>query len=207
MCTSHQACLIKCILRPLKTLQRAHLSWLIKLPGRPVQLSVCLTCSLWLLASCSSSLISSSFTWSCTLGFASLCILIDFISFSIVMSGCSCVVHCIYSQVLLSDTVPLIFHRHTPAQSLKYLLLLLQTHHSLSPQSFSLLSWHMCMFVHSFQRTHACVSVHKQKSYAQGSINSTSIQCTSKCMTSRVEGELFPKGTSASFLFITLLRR
>lgn len=111
------------------------------------------------------------------------------------------------SRVLLSDSIPLIFlPPHTPALSLKYLLLL-QTHHSLSPQSFSLLSWHKCMFVHSFQRTHACGSVQEQKSYTEGSTNSTSIQYTSKCMTSRVEGELFPKGTSASFLFITLPRR
>lgn len=176
-----------------------------KASRQPVQLSACLPCSLWLLASCSPSLNSPSFTWSCTLHFASLCILMDLISILFVMSGCSCVVHRIgsFQWFRPSNFLP----PHTPALSLKYLLLLLQTHHSLSPQSFSSLSWHKCMFVHSFQRTNACVSVQQQKRYAEGSINSRSIQYTSKCMTSRVEGELFPKGTSASFLFITPPRR
>lgn len=55
MHTWNQAGLIKCILRALKTLKRAHLSWLTrKAPRQPVQLSACLTSSLWLLASCSS---------------------------------------------------------------------------------------------------------------------------------------------------------
>lgn len=204
MCTSHQACLIKCILRPLKTLQRAHLA------SRQACAAVCLSYMQFVIVGFLF-LLPHLFQFHLVVH-TQLCESLHLdrfhflLSFNVWLLLCG-TLYIFLSRVLLSDLVPLIFHSHTPAQSLKYLLLLLQTHHSLSPQSFSLLSWHKCMFVHSFQRTHACVSVHKQKSYAQGSINSTSIQCTSKCMTSRVEGELFPKGTSASFLFITLLRR
>lgn len=125
--------------------------------------SACLTSSLWLLASCSS-LTSPSFTWSCALNFASVWplhwfhFLPDYNTWLLL-----CGIFGIFvAQVLLRFSSSDLLPPHTPAQSLKYLLWL-QTHHSLSPQRFSLLSWHKCMFVHSFQRTLACISVHKHK--------------------------------------------
>lgn len=113
MQTWHQAGLIKCILRPLKTLQRAHLSWLIKLPG---SLCSCLpvlqaACDCWLLVPPSPFPVSPGHALS-TLRVSDL--FIDFISFQIIMPGCSCVVYLGYLlHEFFSGSVPLIFYHHT----------------------------------------------------------------------------------------------
>lgn len=109
MHTWHQVGLIKCILRPLKALQRAHLSWLVKLPG---DLCSCLpvlqaVCDFWLLVPPSPLPVSPGHALS-TLWVSDL--LIDLISFQIITSSCSCVVSLEYLlQGFFSDSVPLIF--------------------------------------------------------------------------------------------------
>lgn len=134
-----------------------------KASRQPVQLSACLTSRLWLLASCSS-LTPPCFTWSRALNFASVWPLDWFHFFpdyNVWLLLCG-IFGIFAARVLLRFTPSNLYH-HTHLHSHLNTCCGCKTHHSLSPQRFSLLSWHKCMFVHSFQRTHACISVHKHK--------------------------------------------